>query len=211
MSSVLQDYQFDIVCLQEYFNNKTEYTDADLAGFNNCRDYIRTNYRGGNPLEFVSLIHAPKRENAEFYNDLIMDGNALILRKTISEDAIPAGIAIYHALATSLDSLGDRGHLSPDGVHTQEGLPCLLQTYTAALWLFDRLGINQSIYGCSLRMTTAIYNSINVPGPNLGSGVIAGTDAENLLAQEVAIQAYKEGKRFVMDNISDKEDDSRAD
>jgi hypothetical protein len=50
-------------------------------------------------------------------------------------------------------------------------------------------------------MTTAIYNTINVPGPNLGSGVIEGTNAQNLLAQEVAIKAYKEGKQFVMNSI----------
>ena len=50
-------------------------------------------------------------------------------------------------------------------------------------------------------MTTEIYNTLNVPGPNLGSGVITGTVAQNLLAQEVAINAYKEGKRFVAQNI----------
>jgi hypothetical protein len=40
-----------------------------------------------------------------------------------------------------------------------------------------------------------------VPGTNLGSGVITGTDAENLLAQKIAIKAYKEGKWFVMNSI----------
>lgn len=55
----------------------------------------------------------------------------------------------------------------------------------------------KSIYGCGCRITNEIYESINVPGPNLGSGVITGTDAENILAQEVAIQAYKEGKAII--------------
>ena len=122
---------------------------------------------------------------------------------TIAQDMIPIGMAVYNALSTDLDSLGDQGHLSPDGTHTQEGLPCLLQTYTAACWLLDKLAINKSVYGCPLRMTTSIYNSINVPGPNLGTGVITGTDAQNLLAQEVAIQAYKEGKQFVLYHIHD--------
>jgi len=40
-----------------------------------------------------------------------------------------------------------------------------------------------------------------VPGANLGTGVITGTDAQNLLAQEVAIKAYKEGKQFVIENL----------
>lgn len=199
MSSVLSTYTFDIVCMQEYFNYKTEY--ADVTDWNNCRDYIVSNYAGGNALEFISLFHAPLRSSADSVYAMTESGNALILQSTIAQDMIPNGIAVYRALSTDLDSLGDEGHLSPDGTHTQEGLPCLLQTYVTLCWLFDRLGINKSIYGSPMRMTTAIYNSIDVPGANLGSGVITGTDAQNLLAQEVAIQAYKEGRRFVCENL----------
>ena len=114
---------------------------------------------------------------------------------------IANGMAVYRALDTSLDSLGDKSHLSPDGTHTQEGLPCLLQTWVALLWLLDRFGMDKNIYGHPMRLTSAIYNTLSVPGANLGTGVIQGTDAQNLLAQEVAINAYKEGKQFVMDNL----------
>lgn len=202
MSSLLTQYRFDIVCMQEYFNYKASYTDSDLADWNNCRDYITSHYTGTNSLEFISLFHAPKRDNAASIFALTQTGNALILQKTIAQDMIPNGIAVYRALSTDLDSLGDQGHLSPDGTHTQEGLPCLLQTYTTLCWLFDRLAIPKSIYKCRMRMTTTIYNTLNVPGPNLGSGVITGTDAQNLLAQEVAIMAFKEGKKFVNQNLS---------
>ncbi len=201
MSEILANYTFDIVCLQEYFNGKSSYTDADLSDWNNCKNYIEANYQGGNGLEFISLFHAPKRDSSETVFNLTKTGNALILKNTIAEDMIPNGIAVYRALSSSLDSLGDEGHLSPDGIHTQEGLPCLLQTYVTLCWLFDKLAINKSVYGCHMRMTTAIYNTINVPGANLGTGVITGTDAENLLAQEIAIKAYKEGKWLVLNNI----------
>lgn len=200
MSKVLADYNFDIVCMQEYFNFKTEY--EDLTDWNNCRDYIVSNYKGGNALEFVSLFHAPKRAVAETVMEMTNYGNARILQKTISQDMIPCGIAVRMAMDTELDTLGDQQHLSPDGTHTQEGLPCLLQTYVVLCWLFDRLSHNKSVYGSPMRMTSAIYNKIKVPGANIGSGVITGTDAQNLLAQEVAIKAYKEGKQFVMKNLS---------
>ena len=201
MQQILSTYTFDIVCMQEYFNYKSSYTDADLADWNNCRDYIRSHYTGGNGIEFISLFHAPLRASYESIEAMTEHGNALILQKTISQDMIPIGMAVYNAMSTSLDSLGDQGHLSPDGTHTQEGLPCLLQTFTALCWLFDKLSVNKSIYGSPMRMTTEIYQSINVPGPNLGTGVITGTDAENILAQEVAIKSYKEGKSFVAANI----------
>lgn len=202
MQSVLSTYKFDIVCMQEYFNYKTSY--ENCADWNNCRDYITANYKGGNALEFISLFHAPLRKDGYDVNAVYKrteDGNALILKETISQDLIPNGIAVYRALDTELNSLGDLGQLSPDGTHTQEGLPCLLQTYVTLCWLFDRLGINKSVYGHPMRMTTAIYNTINVPGANLGKGVVQGTEAQNILAQEVAIKAYKEGKQFVMRNL----------
>lgn len=201
MSDILNDYTFDVVCLQEYFNYKTQYTESDLTDWNNCRDYIQSHYTGGNGLEFITLFHAPLRESADSVFTLTKAGCDLILQKTIAEDMIPNGIAVYRALSTSLDSLGDQGHLSPDGTHTQEGLPCLLQAYANICWLFDRMAINKSIYGIPFKMTTAIYETINVPGANLGTGVIEGTDAQNLLAQEVAIKAYKEAKQMVVQNL----------
>ena len=202
MASVLSTYTFDIVCMQEYFNYKSSY--EETTDWNNCRDYILTNYKGGNALEFISLFHAPLRKDGYDVNEVYAKteaGNALILQTTISEDMIPNGIAVYRALGTDLNNLGDLGQLSPDGTHTQEGLPCLLQTYVTLCWLFDRLGINKSVYGHPMRMTTEIYNTINVPGANLGKGVVKGTEAQNILAQEVAIKAYKEGKQFVFRNL----------
>ena len=199
MSDVLTQFKFDVVCMQEYFNYKESYT--DLTDWTNCRDYIVSHYTGGNGLEFITLFHAPLRESASDVFALTKTGIGLMLQQTITQDMIPNGIAVYRALSTDLDNLGDRGHLSPDGTHTQEGLPCLLQTYATLCWLFDKLGIQKSVYGCPMRMTTEIYNTLNVPGPNLGTGVITGTDAQNLLAQEVAIKAYKEGKSFVAKNI----------
>ena len=115
---------------------------------------------------------------------------------------IPNGIAVYRALDSDLDYLGDQQHLSPDGTHTQEGLPCLLQTYVTLCWVFDRLDIKKSVYGHPMRMTTEIYKKISVPGANLGTGVITGTDRENVIAQQIAIEAYNKGKEFVQQHLN---------
>lgn len=202
MSEVLSTYHFDIVCMQEYFNHKTSYTETDLADWNNCRDYIKSHYTGYNGLKFISLFHSPwMTDEAGVYN-VTKAGNALILQETLAEDMISTGLALHMARSTALDSLGDAGHLTPDSIHAQEGLPCLLEAYTATLWMLEKAGVNKGIYGLPFKMTTAIYNTISVPGPNIGTGVIEGTDAQNLLAQEVAEMAYKAGKKFITDNIS---------
>ena len=99
-----------------------------------------------------------------------------------------------------MKNLGDKGQLSPDNIHTQEGLPCLLQTYVALCWIFDRFNINKTVLGNTMRMTTDIYNKISVPGANLGTGVVVGTEAQYRLAQEIAIEAYAEGKELLKNN-----------
>jgi hypothetical protein len=199
MSSILSTYRFDIVCLQEYFNYKSSYTDADLTDFNNCVNYIRANYNY--PFKVATLFHAPKRDAAENIFNLTKSGNALILKKTIADSINPAGIAIYRALSTSLDSLGTQGHLSPDGTHAQEGLPCLLEAYVSALWICDLVGLPRSIINDKLRITSTIYGSINVPGPN--GSLITGTDAQHDLAQDVAVKAWKEGKFLLNANLTE--------
>lgn len=199
MSDILSTYKFNIVCIQEYFNRKESYT--SVTDWNNCRDYIMSHYTGGNGLEFISLFHSPWMTNEQTVYNLTKTGNALILQNTIADDMIATGIALHMARDTSLDSLGDYEHLTPDNVHAQEGLPCLLETYTALLWVLDRYGFPTSIYGLPFKMTSGIQSSINVPGANVGNGVIEGTDAQNLLAQEVAVMAYKVGKKFVADNL----------
>ena len=202
MKSVLEKYRFDIVCMQEYFNYQTSYTDC--KDWNNCRDYILEHYAGSNELEFISLLHAPLRKdgyNVHEVYERTKAGNALILKTTVSDDLIPFGMAVYNALSTDLNNLGDLKQLSPDGTHTQEGLPCLLQTYVALCWVFDRFDMDATVKGNTMRMTKAIYDKIKVPGANLGSGVVQGTDAQYQLAQEVAIAAYEEGKKFLKDNL----------
>ena len=202
METVLATYKFDIVCMQEYFNYKTSY--EDCTDWNNCKEYIVNNYRGGNDLKFMSLFHAPLRKDDYDVHEVYertKAGNALILKTTIAEDLIPFGIAVYKALDTDLNNLGDLGQLSPDGTHTQEGLPCLLQTYVALEWLFDKLDMTETVKGTPLRMTKAIYDKISVPGANLGTGVVEGTEEQYSLAQDIAIEAYKEGKKFLEENL----------
>lgn len=192
MDTVLSQYTFDIVVLQEYFNNMTAYSAANLQTFNDCISYIRDHYN--KPFKVATFFHAPLRSAPDAKFNVAKDAVETIIKKTVAEFFNPCGIAVYRALSTDLDSLGDQGHLSPDGVHTQEGLPCMLQTYVTALWVMDMLGIPMSVIGANTEVTNNNYGGINVPGPNLGTGVVIGTQAQVRLSQDVAVKAFKEGE-----------------
>lgn len=205
MDEVLGCETYDVIVLQEYMNYQT---DIDVTAFNNCLNYIRSHY--DKPFKVACLLHPPKRDKPEdpmedIYARTVAE-NVAILKNTDATSVIDTGAAIMEAMKTSLDELGDRGHLSPDGTHTQEGLPCLLQTYVHALWIFRMLGMPHGISNSQLRITQAVYDSISVPGPNLGSGVITGTDEQHVIAQLCALKADKIAQALEMRAFGEIED-----
>lgn len=188
MADVLDKYSYDIICLQEYFNYMETYTDADKAAYDGVLTYLKNHHSGA--FKVATLMHPPKRDNIETVYQRTLDGIEWILENTPTESVIPAGTATYMAFSTDLDNLGDQGHLSPDGTHSQEGLPCMLDAYVTALWILRQVAIPKGILGSADRVTAENYPLIEVPGPNLGTGVVVGTEAQYWLAQKIATMAF---------------------
>ena len=188
MADVLSSYSYDVICLQEYFNYMTTYTDADKAAYDGVLTYLKNHHSGA--FKVATLLHPPKRDDIETIYQRTVSGVEWIMENTPTESVIPAGVATYMAFSTSLDDLGDQGHLSPDGTHSQEGLPCMLEAYVTALWILRQVALPNGILGSSDRITSSNYPLIEVPGPNLGTGVVTGTDAQYWLAQKLATMAF---------------------
>lgn len=100
---------------------------------------------------------------------------------------IPCGTGIQNARHTYLDSLGVYGHLSYDGRHLQEGIPCVTDAYTASQSLFNLLKINASINNSSLRITQQWVDNCKIPGQH--GKVIEGTDEDYNISKKCAINA----------------------
>ena len=200
MNWVIANCDFDMLVLQEYGNNGQS-DSAIIDAFNNCSDWFFNNYK--KPIKVCNMMDAPARSDVSGVTTRIENYAKLAYGSCYSQGIIPAGRAISYACEdSSLNALGDQGMLSPDGVHAQEGLPCLLQSYVVAMWLFNHLGMNKSIWGSQTRITTAVYTAQNVPGANLGSGVVTGTEAQHLAAQKCAIKALKRGRALEIETLN---------
>jgi hypothetical protein len=203
---ICENYTFDVVCLQEYYDfidANSEYVTRDST-YMDIVNLIRS--KTEKPFKVVSMLHAPIRKVNESYPGIdtdkgvadqcyryIIRGMQWQLSNTVCESIIPCGVAIYRAMdVAALDELGTYGHMSPDGVHAQEGLPCLMQAWVVVQWMFDLMGIPKSINNSQTRITSENHTAINVPGAN--GTVITGTDEQNRLAMSQAITAIKVGK-----------------
>lgn len=195
MSAILTYLNIDYLVLQEYFNYVNSYSAADTQYFNDIVDYIASSITS--KFEVDCLFHAPKRgTDFETIYQRTKDGNIVILKNTAAVDIFVPGCAIYEACSTSLDSLGDLGHLTPDGTHAQEGLPCLLEAYVMLLQILNKLGRPMTIEGVTSIVDNSNYSSINVPGPNLGNGVVVGSSTDYEIAKRVA--AYSTNKKYAI-------------
>ena len=191
--------KFDIIVLQEYFNpnRMPTYDDAAFATYEEVVNYIQDNHT--TPFELATLFHQPHRTDASNNMDEIYkttyDGIIRQLRETPTLSVIPSGIAMYYACKDEeLNALGSAGGLSPDGIHAQEGLPCMIQAYVTAQWILEKVAIGRSILNDSTRVTASNYPSINVPGAN--GSVVEGTDSQYRKAQRLAMKAIKIGKHM---------------
>lgn len=206
MNWICQNCDFDIVVIQEY--SYYDFTDSvEVTNFNNVVNYLRTNYH--KPFKVFSFVDAPMRTRVESDYAKAKRYAKMHVVNSVSEGIVNAGTAVVYGLQDALlKNLGDKGQLSADGTHTQEGLPCLLQSYVLALWVFDLLGVPKSVLNSKTEMTQEFYDQWQTFGANLGSGVVEGTPAQYRRAQEIAITSYKYGKQLLSGFLFALADDS---
>lgn len=216
MTSILNTYEFDTLVLQEFFDSMSggtdpaSYTDAAKASYEDIVNWIKARYSGD--FNVYSYWETPYRGNGTFGNfsrentlqRLAMAEECLEwqLLNTSCEGIIPSGIAAARAIdVAQLNTLGTAGCMSADGVHSQEGLPCLMLAWVFGQWLMDKLGLPYDEAFSQVRSTQSIVSTLNVPG---GNGTrIDGTEAQAVAARDVARQAAIEGKYIVNTMLND--------
>jgi hypothetical protein len=101
---------------------------------------------------------------------------------------LPCGTAIQNARTTPLDSLGDLGHLF-DYLHLQEGIPCLIEAYTATAALLARYGLSDRVWTDTTWVDQYWLRAKNIQELN---GEPVGMSEENrAIAKQCAIKALE--------------------
>lgn len=178
------------------------------------RDYIKTQSNVDNISNYINLIQSgvkiafmlsPAKPDGSpaignYTSDevweIIKNNSYKLLEQNHVNYVIPCGTGIQNARYTLLDGIGDFGHLSYDGNHLQEGLPCLIEAYTATQSLFDILSIDASIKKSNLKITQQWVYYKNIPGQH--GSVISGTDEDYELCKKCAFLAVENPYKISM-------------
>lgn len=118
---------------------------------------------------------------------LICDATEQVTRDERIDVVLPGGTAIQNARHTRLDSLGVFGHLTYEGLHLQDGLPRLIESYTMAQAFINFFHLGGNILNSTLRPTQqwALEHRI----PEMHGLVIEGTDDDYSLCKRLALTA----------------------
>jgi hypothetical protein len=185
--------EWDVVILQEGSNTTRSY-EKTQPHIQNLSKYIHL-IQDDVPIAFMLSPAKPEGSSAlgNYTSDEVWYMNVTTTSQLLEngdvEWIIPCGTSIQNARQTSLDKYGDFGHLSYDSNHLQEGLPCLIEAYTAAQTLFNLFEVDKSIKNSKLKVTQDWVLKKRIPGRH--GEVIEGNEDDYELCKKSALLAVE--------------------
>ena len=199
---VVRSKQWDLVIMQEGSITIRSY-DNTLPHIVEISNYIR---QWQPSAIFALMLSSAKPEGSpaigDYTSDEVWQLNMTTAKTLLDNEkvdyVIPCGTAIQNARQTYIDDRGDFGHLSYDGDHLQEGLPCLIEAYVAAEFFLRLKEVNASVATSNLRITQKWVNQEAIPGKH--GAVIEGSEEEYIICKNSAFLALEHPYEIIKPN-----------
>ncbi len=190
---VICSKQWDLIILQEGSVTVRSYENT-LPHIEEISNYVR---QWQPSAQFAFMLSPAKPEGSpalgDYTSDEVWHLNMITARTLLDNKKvdyiIPSGTAIQNARQTYIDDRGDFGHLSYDGDHLQEGLPCLIEVYVAAEFFLKLNEIDASVAKSNLKITQKWVNGEAIPGKH--GAVIEGSEEEYTICKNSAFLALE--------------------
>lgn len=188
---VLSLQKWNLIILQQSTSGSKDYENTNNH-INVIVDYIHEIQ----PDCEIAYLMVPSRPGGTSSIDSLSSDysweNIVEVTRQLSENTniqhiIPCGTAVQNARHTYLDNLGQYGHLSYDGIHLQEGLPCFIEAYTVTEMLLHIFSINSSVVKSGLRIYNNWVYERNILGRH-GTPIL-GCNEDYVLCQHCALAA----------------------
>ena len=185
LGDVLASGNWDIISMEGYFNNGVMGPE-DVTKFPQMLDYFRETVPSGFLLGL--LMHQTYEEGV--WTDII-NGNATMIKNNPVGILFPAGLATYYAMQSGME----QEFLTPDNIHNNEGLPCLMGAYVIAGVLGKWLSLSNKIVNDKNRITEEEWSTLNTAGQN--GTFKQGNESQWAIAQDSAIKAINSGEGLI--------------
>ena len=192
------DIDYDIISYMGYCNyipSDSSFLGEDFSYFPRLVEYIRT--KQSKPFKLAYLTHQiydDSRQPIAETREIIKDGIKAAITSTPVNMLFPCGFATDLAR----NDFGET-FLTPDKIHNNQGLPCIMGAYVLMGIISRYLGFKDRIINNPLRITEEIESSLQIPGKN--GTLQIGTEEQNLAAQAYAVQAMNYGD-YLFNNLS---------
>lgn len=188
---IVSRHKWDLVVLQEGTVNARTY-EGTQPYVSHIVDYV---YSFSSDTKIAYMIIPSLPDGASSLGVLTSDEtwamNVSTAKRLLDEDIVSylvsCGTAIQNARKTPLDYYGNFGHLTYDGRHLQEGIPCLIDAYAATESIFKIMSIDSTIKNSKLKISQAWVYEKNILGRH--GSVLEGSDSDYELAKECAVRS----------------------
>ena len=143
----------DYSLYQPYLDNLIEWIDENAKNPDKKYIWMLT------PAYADGYHRLPDGSSLNMFNDVAACAQHVI-DETPIDIIMPCGTGIQNARASILDAMGEYGHMSKDGMHLQEGLPCLIETWIAAMTILDQMGIEYDLWSEDLEISNTWLREI---------------------------------------------------
>lgn len=192
--SIVSKMDWDCVIVQESSSLTKVYEDFSYH-ISYITNYVKSHQKRRGKYAFMINPAHPQGSKSlgkittdeEFF--LFAESARQILDNHLVDFVVPCGTAIQNARQTYLDMLGEYGHLSYDGRHLQEGIPCWIEAYVAAKILIQQLSLPVKDNPNLLSITQNWVYDKNIPGQH--GEVIEGTEDDYKVCEKCALLAVE--------------------
>lgn len=196
---IVQDEEWDIVTFQQKSTNSADYSTISPY-LNPLIDWLFAKVGRAIKVGWLMTPALPRGNSGlqpynyssdTFYASLVTTAQSILTNTPVSF-VIPEATAIQNCRKTSLNDLGDYqyNYMTQDGVHLQQGLPCLVASYLCVQYILDMIGYaNKGILGDDIRPTDALDETWNILSQQ--GNCVGVTNANCLLAQKCVMMAIK--------------------
>ena len=188
LNQALQAADWDIISIQGYFNTaQTDDVTKAVQFVSRLRQQVQNNFK------LAYLIHQTYRGDAMFKT--ILEAAATVIQQNDVSILFAPGIANEYAKEYFTTS-----QLSPDSTHNEEGLPCMIGAYECLCEILQELKSENVIQGDTNILTLAIWQTLNIPGPNGTMDEALNTQKNYEYIQECALFAFNKAK-ILLENL----------